>query len=262
MTIRADIAELAAASESLAATRDGLPERGAGAWFVGGAVRDLMLGLPVTDVDIAVAGDSRKTARALHAALGGDIFSLSDRFGTWRVHASGGFQIDVSGLRGATIEEDLSHRDFTVNAIALSAYDDALTDPYGGEADVARKQGRVVEEEVRLRGAPPAPRRRGTAAPAKGTPGAAQPARLPATPAPQPPAAPVTPPRPPDTIAAESRPREIRLSQSDIANRLYPPDRNSLAKSPKSAFRDAVDRREKINGPQTSSSWFKLPWRK
>lgn len=130
------------------------------------------------------------------------------------------------------------------------------------EADVARKQGRVVEEEVRLRGAPPAPPRRGTAAPAKGTPGAAQPARLPATPAPQPPAAPVTPPRPPDTIAAESRPREIRLSQSDIANRLYPPDRNSLAKSPKSAFRDAVDRREKINGPQTSSSWFKLPWRK
>lgn len=148
MTVRADIAELAAASESLAATRQALPERGAGAWFVGGAVRDLMLGLPVTDVDIAVAGDSRKTARALHAALGGDIFSLSDRFGTWRVHASGGFQIDVSGLRGATIEEDLSHRDFTVNAIALSAYNDALTDPYGGEADVARKLMRLVAERA------------------------------------------------------------------------------------------------------------------
>lgn len=148
MTVRADIAELAAASASLAATRDSLPERGAGAWFVGGAVRDLMLGLPVDDVDIAVAGDPRKTARALHAGLGGDIFSLSDRFGTWRVHASAGFQIDVSGLRGATIEEDLSHRDFTVNAIALSAYDDALTDPYGGEADVARKLMRLVAERA------------------------------------------------------------------------------------------------------------------
>lgn len=148
MTVRADIATLAAASDSLAATRGGLPERGAGAWFVGGAVRDLMLGLPVTDVDIAVAGDSRDTARALHAALGGDIFSLSDRFGTWRVHASDGFQIDVSVLRGATIEEDLAHRDFTVNAIALSAYDDTLTDPYGGEADVARKMMRLVAERA------------------------------------------------------------------------------------------------------------------
>lgn len=148
MTVRADIAELAAASDSLSATRGALPELGAGAWFVGGAVRDLMLGVPVTDVDIAVSGDSRATARALHAALGGDIFSLSDRFGTWRVHASDGFQIDVSGLRGATVEEDLSHRDFTVNAMALSAYDDALTDPYGGEADVARKLMRLVAERA------------------------------------------------------------------------------------------------------------------
>ncbi|MGH2958041.1 MAG: HD domain-containing protein [Solirubrobacterales bacterium] len=148
MTVRADIAELAAASSSLAATRAALPDRAAGAWFVGGAVRDLMLGLPVTDVDIAVADDSRDTARALHKELGGDIFSLSDRFGTWRVHASGGFQIDVSGLRGATIEEDLSHRDFTVNAIALSAYDDALTDPYGGEADIARRMMRLVAERA------------------------------------------------------------------------------------------------------------------
>src|SRR4051795_5837963 len=107
MAFRADIAELAGASDSLLATRAALPDGGAATWFVGGAVRDLLLGIPVTDVDIAVAGDSRGIARALHAALGGDIFSLSDRFGTWRVLAAPGFQIDVSGLRGATIEEDL-----------------------------------------------------------------------------------------------------------------------------------------------------------
>ncbi len=130
------------------------------------------------------------------------------------------------------------------------------------EADVARKEGRVVEEQVRLRAAPAMPSQRQQGSPPKGAAVAAPPDRPPATPAPNPPAAPVTPPRPPETIAAASQPREIQLSQSDIANRLYPPDRNSVAKSPKSAFREAVSRTEKINGPQTSSSWFKLPWRK
>ena len=148
LTVRADIAELAAASDSLDATRKALPEGGAGAWFVGGAVRDLLLGIPVTDVDIAVSGDSRAIARELHRSLGGDIFSLSDRFGTWRVHAGPGFQIDVSGLRGATIEEDLSHRDFTVNAMALSAVGEDLIDPYGGEPDVHRKLLRLVAERA------------------------------------------------------------------------------------------------------------------
>lgn len=148
MAFRADIAELAAASDSLTATRNALPEGGAGAWFVGGAVRDLLLGIPVTDVDIAVSGDSRAVARGLHRELGGDIFSLSDRFGTWRVHAGPGFQIDVSGLRGVTIEEDLSHRDFTVNAMALSVFGDELIDPYGGEPDVHRKLMRIVAERA------------------------------------------------------------------------------------------------------------------
>ncbi|MBJ7458446.1 MAG: HD domain-containing protein [Thermoleophilaceae bacterium] len=148
MEPRADIAELAAASESLTSVRRALPEAGAGAWFVGGAVRDLLLGIDVTDVDIAVAGDSRAIARALHKALGGDIFSLSDRFGTWRVLAAGGFQIDVSGLRGETIEQDLAHRDFTVNAIGLAAASGDLTDPYDGEADVQRRRMRLVSERA------------------------------------------------------------------------------------------------------------------
>ncbi|MBJ7332022.1 MAG: HD domain-containing protein [Solirubrobacteraceae bacterium] len=148
MAFRADIAELAAASDSLVATRNALPEGGAGAWYVGGAVRDLLLGIPVTDVDIAVSGDSRAVARALHAGVGGDIFSLSDRFGTWRVHASAGFQIDITPMRGATIEEDLSHRDFTVNAMALSATAEDLIDPYGGEPDVARRLLRLVAERA------------------------------------------------------------------------------------------------------------------
>lgn len=148
MAFRADIAELAAASDSLVATRGALPEGGAGTWYVGGAVRDLLLGIPVTDVDLAVTGDSRAIARALHAELGGDIFSLSDRFGTWRVHAADGFQLDITPMRGATIEEDLAHRDFTVNAMALSPSGEDLIDPYGGEPDVSRRLLRLVAERA------------------------------------------------------------------------------------------------------------------
>jgi putative nucleotidyltransferase with HDIG domain len=144
----ADIAELAAASESLSATRAALTADAAEAWFVGGAVRDLLLGIEVTDVDIAVAGDSRAVARAIHRELGGDIFTLSDRFGTWRVLASGGWQVDVSALRGETIEEDLAHRDFAANAIALSAVGDRLIDPYDGAADIERRVLRLISEQA------------------------------------------------------------------------------------------------------------------
>ncbi|MFT4048799.1 MAG: HD domain-containing protein [Solirubrobacterales bacterium] len=144
----ADIAELAAASESLSAVGAALPDGGEGAWYVGGAVRDLLLGLPVKDVDIAVTGDPRVAARAVHAQVGGDIFSLSDRFGTWRVNASEGFQIDITALRGATIEEDLGHRDFTVNAMALSANRHELIDLFGGIGDIDRRLLKLVAERA------------------------------------------------------------------------------------------------------------------
>jgi tRNA nucleotidyltransferase/poly(A) polymerase len=148
MAVRADIAELAAASESLSATGAALPSSGAESWFVGGAVRDLLLGAPVADVDIAVAGDPRAAARSVHDALGGDIFSLSDRFGTWRVLAKGGWQVDISVLRGESIEEDLAHRDFAANAIALAVVGGELTDPYGGEGDIERRVMRLVAERA------------------------------------------------------------------------------------------------------------------
>jgi putative nucleotidyltransferase with HDIG domain len=145
---RADIAELAAASKSISATRTALGAAGEQAWFVGGAVRDLLLGIEVDDVDIAVAGDSREIARDLHRALGGDIFSLSDRFGTWRVLAADGFQLDISALRGDSIDEDLTHRDFTVNAMALGVGSNALLDPFSGQRDLADRTMKLVAERA------------------------------------------------------------------------------------------------------------------
>ncbi len=115
-------------------------------WFVGGSIRDQMLGLPVTDIDLAVEGDAKAVARAIHRELGGDIFSLSDRFGTWRVNLDDReLQVDITALRGATIDEDLALRDFTINAMAVATADrSALLDPFDGRADLDRRCIRVL----------------------------------------------------------------------------------------------------------------------
>ncbi|HWD84874.1 MAG TPA: hypothetical protein VG321_03915 [Solirubrobacteraceae bacterium] len=94
---------------------------------VGGAVRDLILGLPVEDVDLAVEGP----VEPVLARLGGPARSHI-RFGTATVEVDGS-RLDLARTRResypqpgalpevapATLEEDLQRRDFTVNALAL-----------------------------------------------------------------------------------------------------------------------------------------------
>lgn len=120
------------------------------AWFVGGAVRDALLGVAIVDIDLAVEGDPRAVARCLHDTFGGDIFSLSDRFGTWRVMPKElDAQIDVSALRGSTIEDDLAKRDFTINAMAVPvARRDLLIDRGSGRADLQSRILRVLGEDA------------------------------------------------------------------------------------------------------------------
>jgi poly(A) polymerase len=131
------------------------------AWIVGGALRDELLGRPVRDVDIAVGGDPARAARAHAERVRGPVFQLSEAFGAWRVidHRSGRVW-DFAPLQGATIEEDLAKRDFTVNAMARPvtgatlgaaartaeappAADD-LIDPLGGRADLDSRTLRVL----------------------------------------------------------------------------------------------------------------------
>ncbi|MEA2361723.1 MAG: poly(A) polymerase [Thermoleophilaceae bacterium] len=116
------------------------------AWIVGGALRDELLGRPVRDVDVAVAGDPARAARALAADVRGPVFRLSEAFGAWRVIDRRVERVyDFAPLQGGTIEEDLAKRDFTVNAMArpvaleaLAGADAAadLIDPLGGRADL------------------------------------------------------------------------------------------------------------------------------
>ena len=133
------------------------------AWLVGGAVRDLLLGRPTSDLDVVVAGDAAEFADAL-AVKHGVTARRHARFGTATVTLSTGVRIDVVRPRRetyerpgalpsvsfpATIEEDLFRRDFTIHAMAFPLRPPArarLLDPFAGRADLAAGRIRVLHD--------------------------------------------------------------------------------------------------------------------
>lgn len=134
-----------AASEPVRAVRGALVAAGVEGWLVGGVVRDALLGRPLVDIDVAVAGDARAAARIAARALGGPSFPLSEDFGAWRaLDRRRAVAADVSPLQGETIEQDLARRDFTINAIAVPLAGGEPLDPHGGVRDLAAGELRVL----------------------------------------------------------------------------------------------------------------------
>jgi tRNA nucleotidyltransferase (CCA-adding enzyme) len=99
-----------------------------GAWVVGGAVRDALLGRPLGELDVVVEGDPEPVALAL-----GEVVAFHERFGTYDVVAGDCFYDVVTAraerytapgalpdVRAGDLEDDLLRRDFTVNALALN----------------------------------------------------------------------------------------------------------------------------------------------
>jgi tRNA nucleotidyltransferase/poly(A) polymerase len=119
---------------------------GTDAWFVGGAVRDELLGRPVIDVDV-VCRDPAGAARAYAKRSGGAPFALSEKHASWRVVRKDGRTVDFTPVHG-TIEADLARRDFTINAIALPVDGDEHVDPCGGRDDLQLREIRAVTESV------------------------------------------------------------------------------------------------------------------
>ncbi len=118
-----------------------------GVWIAGGAVRDAALGCDVDDLDLAVAGDPAAAAKAIAREGGGHSFELSAEYATWRaVAADGSWQVDLTALRGETIEADLAERDFTIGAVALPLGGGEPVDPFGGLPDLENRLLRVVGE--------------------------------------------------------------------------------------------------------------------
>lgn len=117
-------------------------------YLVGGAVRDVLLGLPIHDLDFALAGDVLGLARRTANLLGGAYFPLDEERQTGRViltGAAGRRQVlDFAALRGPDLEADLRGRDFTINAMAVALdAPQSLLDPTGGAADLSAKRLRA-----------------------------------------------------------------------------------------------------------------------
>jgi poly(A) polymerase len=142
----APLADSLAAAPAIGAARDSLGARD-DVWVVGGAIRDAALGRDVVDVDLAVAGDAGAVARDVAQRVGGTAFQLSEEFGTWRALGPG-WHIDVTPLRGDSIEADLALRDFTINSVAVPLTDPAATpvDPRGGLGDLDARVLRATSE--------------------------------------------------------------------------------------------------------------------
>lgn len=122
-----------------------------GAYLVGGCLRDRLLGRPVYDLDVAVAGDGLAVARRLANHFGGAYYPLDESRGTGRaiLPAAGERRlvVDVARFRGETLAADLADRDFTINALAADVRTpDEVIDLHGGQADLQAGIIRPVSE--------------------------------------------------------------------------------------------------------------------
>lgn len=137
-----------------------LREAGYEAWVVGGAVRDLILGRPVQDFDVATAARPEQVGQVFGRRR---TIPTGERHGTVTVligDGEGRHQVEVTTFRGEgaysdgrrpdsvefvrDLVQDLERRDFTVNALALDPMTAELADPFGGLTDLASCTLRAV----------------------------------------------------------------------------------------------------------------------
>lgn len=135
-------------------------EQGLPCYLVGGYVRDLIMQRPCTDIDIMVIGEPVPFAKAMVEQLGGRNFVLFERFRTAQLElddtGAGTFKLEIVGARKesynpesrkpitsiGTLEDDLSRRDFTINALALRLNREQrgeVVDLYDGQRHIREK---------------------------------------------------------------------------------------------------------------------------
>jgi tRNA nucleotidyltransferase (CCA-adding enzyme) len=131
--------------------------------LVGGAVRDELLGRPHADWDLAtrllpqaVMGRARTAGlKVIPTGLqhGTVTVILEDRPVEVTTFRSDGDYLDgrrpESVRLGVSLEEDLSRRDFTINAMALPVGGGELVDPFGGREDLAARTIRAVGDPLK-----------------------------------------------------------------------------------------------------------------
>jgi tRNA nucleotidyltransferase (CCA-adding enzyme) len=139
-----------------------LEDAGFQAWCVGGAIRDALLGHPHLDWDLATSATPEEVRRL----FGKRTIPVGIEFGTVGVLDKAGTMHEVTTFRrdvktdgrhavvefGASLDDDLARRDFTINAIAYSPREDEIRDPFDGRGDLARRVVRAVgDADARMR---------------------------------------------------------------------------------------------------------------
>ncbi len=134
---------------------------GVNLFLTGGAMRDMLGGFPVRDLDFTVEGNALKLSKILTQKYGATIVSTDELRKSVEMRFPGSVRVELamartekfakSGARPqvtpATIHEDLRCRDFTVNAIALSLNKASMglpIDPTNGVGDIERKELRTI----------------------------------------------------------------------------------------------------------------------
>ena len=129
-------------------------------YLTGGAIRDIISGLPIRDLDFTVQGNPLRLQKDLERA-GAKIGYADDDLKSVHLLLPAKVRAEISMARTeryekagkhpfifpATIIEDLRRRDFTVNAMALSLNPGSrglLLDPFNGAADIEAKLLRVL----------------------------------------------------------------------------------------------------------------------
>src|SRR5436190_13279474 len=130
-----------------------LEDAGFETWCVGGAVRDALLGHPNLDWDLATAAKPEQVRKLFKRTV-----PVGVEFGTIGVLDDDNVMHEVTTFRrdvqtdgrhavvefGASLDDDLARRDYTINAIAYSPSRDEVRDPYGGRKDLEGKLIRAV----------------------------------------------------------------------------------------------------------------------
>jgi len=130
-----------------------LEDAGFETWCVGGAVRDALLGHPHLDWDLATRATPQEVRRLFKSTI-----PVGIDFGTVGVLDEDKVMHEVTTFRrdvqtdgrhavvefGASLDDDLARRDYTINAIAYSPSRDEIHDPYNGQQDLEGKLIRAV----------------------------------------------------------------------------------------------------------------------
>ncbi|MEM8591756.1 MAG: CCA tRNA nucleotidyltransferase [Pseudomonadota bacterium] len=142
-------------SESAQAVARMLEEAGHQAWFVGGCVRNSMLGAPVSDLDISTDARPERVIALAEAAGFRAVPTGIDHGTITVVHDHTPFEIttfrkdvETDGRRAVvafadTLEEDAQRRDFTMNAL-YSDLRGEISDPVGGLPDLEARHFRFI----------------------------------------------------------------------------------------------------------------------